>query len=211
MLINQLIKKLKKFDQVIFDLDNTLFDQSDYDIGAFEDIEKKLTTLTQLPLSGLAKFLYHHKQKMGTNYPFLFNDTLVKYKLPQHFLTAMLTEYYHHNGCYIKKCNSLIPSLISIFLTKKIFIVTNGPTIVQQTKVDRLMLKDHTSEIIICDSKKSETLKPNRYAFDLIEKKHNTTSIVMVGDSMDTDGLFAKSAHIPFIHFSYIDSCHENT
>lgn len=211
MLVNSLISKLNNFDDIIFDLDNTLFDQKDYDIGAFEDIEIKLTALSQLTLSGFAKFLYNHKQKMGSNYPFLFNDALTKYKLSQHYLTVMLTEYYHHNGHYIKEKKSLIPSLLTIFSTKKTFIVTNGPTIVQQTKIDKLRLKNYTSEIIICEPKLPKTLKPNRYAFDLLKNKHSLTSTVMVGDTIETDGLFAKNADIPFIHFSYIDYCHENT
>lgn len=211
MLIDLLVSKLDKFDDIIFDLDNTLFDQRDYDIGAFEDIEVKLSRLSQKNITGFTNFLYQHKQKKGANYPFLFNDALATYKLPQDYLAIMLTEYYHHDGRYIKSKNSLIPSLLTIFSTKNAFIVTNGPTVVQQTKIDKLRLKNHTCEIIICDSKSPKTLKPNKYAYNLLMNKHHLTSTVMVGDTVETDGLFAKNAGIPFIHFDYIEHCHENT
>lgn len=211
MLITSLIHQLNNVDDVIFDLDNTLFNQEDYDFGAFEEIEKKLIVISRLPLYGIAHFLLRHKQNKGANYPYLFNDALTTYKLPQHYLSIMLETYYQHNGRYISQEKSLIPDLLTVFKTKRTFIVTNGPIMVQQTKIDKLKLNNYSCDIVICDSKSPHHLKPNSYAFDLLKKRHHLTSVTMVGDTIETDGLFAKNAQIPFIHFSYVDYCHENT
>ena len=211
MLIKKLAHQLSKYDDIIFDLDNTLFDQSDYDIGAFKEIEKKLSEITQLPLKGLAIFLHTHKLKMGVLYPYLFNDAIAAYELPNHYLSIMLNTYYKHDGKYISKKASLIPTLFEILDEKRLFVVTNGQKNVQQTKIDRLQLNNYVCDIVLCEPKSPERLKPNRYAFDLLNKRHKLNSVVMVGDTTETDGLFAKNAKIPFIHFSYKDYLHENT
>jgi len=210
MLTCVLISKLKNYDEIIFDLDNTLFSQRDYDKGAFEDIENELKKITQSRLTNFAQFLSLHKQKMGNDYGFLFNDTLAQYHLPADFLKVMLANYYHHDGRYIKTVNSLMPEISRSFTDKKIFVVTNGPTKVQQTKIAKLELELFATDIVICDPKAPETLKPNRYAFDKLTQKHHLIKPVMVGDSFDTDGLFAKNVNIPFIHFTYDTSTDEN-
>ena len=211
MLVSTLLTQLKNYDDIIFDLDNTLFSQCDYDNGAFEDIENTLTDLTQIPLVGLAKFLSQRKNKMGNNYGFLFNDALTHYLLSIDYLPIVLNKYYQHNGHYITPTNSLLPYINEEFPNKRIFIITNGPTKVQQTKIEKLSLNLHAADIIICDPKNTDTLKPNRYAYDILNKKHKLTNPVMVGDSLETDGLFAKNVSIPFIHFTYDVSTDENS
>jgi len=210
MLMSQLISQLKSFNEIIFDLDNTLFAQRDYDKGAFEDIENELKKTTQSRLTNFAQFLLLHKQKMGNDYGFLFNDALAQYHLPEDYLKVMLAIYYHHDGRYIKTVNSLIPEISRAYTDKKIFVVTNGPTKVQQTKMAKLGVGLFATDIVICDPKAPETLKPNRYAFDILTHKHHLVKPVMVGDSFDTDGLFAKNINMPFIHFTYDTSTDEN-
>lgn len=210
MLTCLLINKLESYDEIIFDLDNTLFAQQDYDMGAFEDIENELKKKTQSKLTNFSRFLSLHKQKMGNDYGFLFNDTLAQYHLPESYLKVMLAMYYHHDGRYIKTDKSLIPKISSAFNDKKMFVVTNGPTKVQQTKIAKLELDLFATDIIICDPKAPEALKPKRYAFDLLNQKHHLVKPVMVGDSFATDGLFAKNVNIPFIHFTYDTSTNEN-
>ena len=209
MLMSTLLTQLKNYDEIIFDLDNTLFSQCDYDKGAFEDIENALTELTQLPLLGFTQFLSQHKQKMGNNYGFLFNDALTRYQLSIAYLSVVLDKYYQHNGRYINPINSLVPHINKTFTNKKIFIVTNGPTKVQQTKIKKLSL--NVTDIIICDPKYPDTLKPKSYAYDILTKKHSLANPVMVGDSLETDGLFAKNVNIPFIHFIYDVNADENS
>ncbi|NQY35416.1 MAG: HAD family hydrolase [Alteromonadaceae bacterium] len=210
MLIKELISQLAGFDEIIFDLDNTLFDQGTFDIGAFEDIESELKSLSGSPLVNFADFLASHKKKMGNNYGYLFNDALAQYHLPNHYISPMLSKYYNHDGRYIKISDSLIPKISKLFAVKNIFIVTNGPTKVQTTKVTKLKLQALSKEIIICDPKKPNTLKPEDYAFKLLNKKHNLRNVVMVGDCFETDGLFAKNSNIPFIQFTYLKNNNEN-
>lgn len=206
-----LIQQLQPFNQIIFDLDNTLFDQRDYDRGAFEDIEQKLMQL--LPannMNGLALFLLMHKQKKGANYGYLFNDALTHYQLPNHFLKVFINLYYQHNGHYIKPCHSLISTLAEQLPQQQFFIVTNGPTKVQQTKIAKLQLNKYVNDIVICDPKFPETLKPNKYAFTLLKKRHKLSHCVMVGDSIATDGKFAQQINIPFIYFNYVKANYKN-
>lgn len=209
MLENELIDQLKCYDDIIFDLDNTLFDQRDYDIGAFEDIENNLLKLTQLPLVGLADFLFKLKNSKGANYRFLFNDALKEFKLSEQYLKVMLELYYQHDGRYITAVNSLLP-LLDVLKNKSIFIVTNGPSKVQNKKIEKLGLSKIVAEIIICDPFQSEKLKPNKYAYEQLRKKHTLRNTIMVGDSLTTDGMFAENANIPFIHFTYKNKRYEN-
>jgi putative hydrolase of the HAD superfamily len=210
MLIKELESQLSEFDEIIFDLDNTLFDQRYYDLGAFEDIASALVSLSGLPLSHFARFLLSHKKKMGNNYSYLFNDALEEYHLPQHYISAMLNQYYNHDGRYINHSDSLIPHIAKLLTEKSIFIVTNGPKKVQSTKVTKLKLEALSNQIIICDPKEPSTLKPEDYAFKLLNEKYHLNNVVMVGDCFETDGLFAKNSNIPFIQFTYLKSNNEN-
>ncbi len=210
MLNNQLSELLQPYNEVIFDLDNTLFSQQSFDSGAFTDIEHYLRSYCQVPLEGFAQFLQQHKVKMGSNYGFLFNDALAHFQLPQTHLKSMLKHYYQHDGGNIDIKKSLLPALSQIFADKLTFIVTNGPTQVQQTKVSKLQLTNKVTDIIICDPKKPEHLKPSSYAFEQLTKKHLMINPVMVGDSLETDALFAKNINIPFIHFIYSSQNNEH-
>lgn len=200
MLTEQLFEQLITFEEIIFDLDNTLYPQEDFDRGAFEDITAALQKKSQLALNGMEDFLMTHKKLKGNKYNKLFNDTLDKYHLSQSLLTIMLTNYVGHDGKYINKANSLLPLIKKYLNNKKIFVVTNGPIKVQQTKLKCLAIAQYAT-IVICSSKEPKQLKPNRYAFDVLSKKHQFIKPVMVGDDYSTDGLFAKNINIPFIHF----------
>lgn len=203
MLIKNLLTKISTYNEVIFDLDNTLFSQQCFDYGAFVEIENYLTKTYNSSMIGFADFLQQHKNKMGNNYGYLFNDALAHYQLPLTHLKNILACYYQHDGSNILIKNSLLPLLEGIFTEKLTFVITNGPNQVQQTKVKKLQLTTKVTDIIICDSKKPETLKPSSYAFDILSRKYPMTNPVMVGDSLDTDGIFAKNVKIPFIHFVY--------
>ncbi len=200
MLVNQLFEQLKDYDEVIFDLDNTLFFQQDYDRGAFEDIESVLKEVNSVNCTGIANFLLAHKQLKGNKYPSLFNDALSKYHLPKHLLAIMLEYYTQHDGRYISAEKSLIPSVKKHLIDKKLFIVTNGREIVQSTKLKCLAVEKFAVSLI-CSPKNSLQLKPNRFAFDELSKQHDFINPVMVGDDLTTDGLFARNCNIPFIHF----------
>ena len=68
MLIKKLAHQLSKYDDIIFDLDNTLFDQSDYDIGAFKEIEKHVSAFECISTSDVANLLHsvnilNHEQR----------------------------------------------------------------------------------------------------------------------------------------------------
>ncbi|MGV2870845.1 HAD family hydrolase [Colwellia sp. E150_009] len=200
MLVEQLFEQLTPFSEVIFDLDNTIYSQQDFDRGAFEDITTALKEECSLPITGFADYLSYLKEIKGNKYNKLFNDALAKYQLPNTLLPVMLASYSAHDGRYIKQADSLVPLIKKHLKSKKVFVVTNGPVQVQTTKLKRLGLPDWVT-FVICSSKIPEQLKPNRYAFDKITKQHPCSKPVMVGDDHTTDGLFADKVNIPFIHF----------
>jgi len=200
MLVEQLFEQLTPFNEVIFDLDNTIYSQQYFDRGAFEDITTALKEECSLPITGFADYLLYLKEIKGNKYKRLFNDALAKYQLPNYLLPVMLASYTAHDGRYINQADSLVPLIKTRLKNKKIFVVTNGPVQVQITKLKRLGLHDWVT-YVICSSKKPEQLKPNRYAFDKITKQHPCSKLIMVGDDDTTDGLFAHKVNIPFIHF----------
>jgi len=200
MLTAQLFEQLVSFNEIIFDLDNTLYHQEDFDRGAFEDIAYALKKETHLPLNNIANFLINHKKIKGNKYNKLFNDALTKYDLPQDLLPIMLSQYSLHNGRRISNESSLIPLIKKYLTNKKIFVVTNGPIKVQQTKVSCLAIEEFAT-VIICSSNEPKQLKPNPYAFNQLSKKYSFIKPVMVGDDRSTDGVFASNVNIPFIHF----------
>ena len=56
------------------------------------------------------------------------------WELPNHYLSIMLNTYYKHDGKYISKKASLIPTLFEILDEKRLFVVTNGQKMFNKLK-----------------------------------------------------------------------------
>ena len=204
MSVDSLLNKLKTYQSLLFDLDNTLFSQQEFDRGAFEEIAHEFKKNGQLNDRDFTHFLITEKQKRGSCYPHLFDDAIGHFGLKPRLLSQMIKIYKSHNGIYLCKDNSLQSHLKELKHSgKQLFVVSNGYLDTQRQKLIKLGILPLLDDYIICSGSAPQQLKPAPWAFLQLQKKHKLIYPVMVGDNLKIDGGFAEQSHIPFIHFKY--------
>lgn len=204
MLIDNLINELVNYKDLIFDLDDTIYEKKLFDIGAYEDIEKYFLSKTIVDLTGMAIFLNLTRKKKGNDYKNLFDDAALKYNLSNVSVKKMIDLYRNHNCKYVKYNQSLMPYLIDNLKTyQRIFIVSNGYKKTQKRKICKLKINYFSTGIVICNPEKPEQLKPSNWAFNVLDKKFFLKTPVIIGDREDIDGEFASNSGVPFIKYKY--------
>jgi len=185
------LEHLKSYQNIIFDLDNTIYDQRDFDFEVY-------TQLFDSPL--LAKKLLLYKQEMPYGYTKLFNDFLEKEKIDKSVKECV--EFYRSYEPELNEIPSLVPYLHSLD-SSDLYLISNGYKKLQMAKIKALNLANIFTKIIILDPLESSKLKPNHEAFTQlnISKKDS----IYVGDNLNIDKEFAKNAKIDFCHFQFIN------
>lgn len=93
---------------------------------------------------------------------------------------------------YIKAQNNIVlndgmKEFLDSLKSKEItmFILTNGPTVHQNNKIDNLGIREYFDEIFI--SGDINVLKPDKKIFDLVADKYTDSEIYYLGDSFEND------------------------
>ena len=206
MLTKDLLKETNNFSDIIFDLDNTIYQHCFFDRGAYNDIEEYFCRFNKKYI-GFSKYLCNRRLIDGVEYGKLFDDAVLKFGLKFENVKKMIDIYSNHEARCLSAESSLVPILKVIVKSeqKRLFIVTNGKWKIQQTKIKKLGIDFIATDIVICIPDSPEKMKPHSWAFDILNEKHSLKNTVMVGNSRKYDGEFAKNSGIDFIYFNYKD------
>lgn len=194
---------ITSYQTYIFDLDNTLYAETDYLFVAYEAIAKYLAQKRpEIKAEAMAEFLktgFVHHGRQG-----LFDGLLDKFKIKGIELADLLE---------ILRTVSIDPNLELYPLMaasldqlnekgKDIFVVTNGNTIQQRNKVDHLEWNNRLDFIEVVYAQEHEP-KPSPAAFHWLNKNRRviTDDTIMIGDQK-TDEQFAANAQIDFIYIN---------
>ncbi len=203
----ELHNKIQKFDLIIFDLDNTIYDEKNYDFYALKKVaiylENKINTKKDKIFKDL-KILRLSKSNI-----LIFNEFLIKFNLSKKefkFLVKNSLKIFQLYNCKnLTKVSSLKSLIRDSYIKKDLFLVTNGHPIRQMNKINSLNIKKYFKKIFILDGKKKK-LKPSiesvKYLLKPIKKFGNKNS-VYIGDNLDVDKKFAKNLKISFLHFKF--------
>lgn len=199
--VDTLFNWLADYDDWLFDLDNTLFEQSAYDACVFADIEAWLAA-AGCSVEGLAQHLLRQKTQQGAQDPKLFDRVLAQWGIDQHWLPAVIERYRQARPDF-HTSQSLVAALSEHLTGHRLFIVTNGHAALQAHKVRCLGLDRLATEVVYCDKYQPQRLKPSLWAWQQLNEHHQLSHPVFVGDSWETDAGFAANAGIDFIQFRY--------
>ena len=203
----ELHNKIQEFDIIIFDLDNTIYDEKNYDLYALKKVaiylENKINTKKNKIFKEL-KILRFSKSNM-----LIFNKFLIKFNLSKkefNFLVKKSIKIFQLYNCKnLTKVNSLKSLIKDNYIKKDLFLVTNGHPIRQMNKINFLGIKKYFKKIFILDGKKKK-LKPSiesvKYLLKSIKKFRNKNS-VYIGDNLDIDRKFAKNLKISFLYYKF--------
>ena len=200
---------MKKYETLIFDLDDTLIDNYISAKFAFEQTLKLLS----IPYNDeiFERWLTFEKQYWSAfeknELSFLDNITTIKDKIE--FVRAKrfvlffkpfnlsledsfkINEYYCELlGYNIIQIEGAADTLKDLSKNHEIVVATNGPKNAATNKVKKAKLDSYISEIV--SSEETGSSKPNKEFYDYLYKKiqnKNKETMIMIGDSLSTDVL----------------------
>ena len=155
--MHNLKKKLKEYDIVIFDLDDTIYSQKDYDNPALRQVskylEKKIFINKELIFKNLRKL---KKVRRGLPPKLIFNAFLKDKKISKkkNIISKCISLFQYYNCVELKKSKSLKNLIKSTYKKKNLFLVTNGNNKRQMNKIINLGIKKYFKKIFILDGKK---------------------------------------------------------
>jgi len=208
MRLIDLKKKLSKYQIIIFDLDDTIFSQQNYDTPALilvsKLIEKKIGISAKVIFQKLRK---QKKIRRGKAPQLLFNNFFKNIKIDKKNLTiSKCVSMFQNFECKnLANSKSLKLFIKNLYKDRTLFLVTNGNVARQNKKIKYLGIKKFFKRIYILDGVRKK-IKPSIANTDTLVKflkTHEDLKAVYVGDNMVSDKKFAKNLKIDFIFYEF--------
>ena len=159
---------------IVFDLDDTLYNEVDFLKSAYQEIAKKIDPNNPV-LYGRMFSMY----RRGEN---VFNFLTSLYNVP----IANLIEWYRQHVPNITLFDGVKDVLHAIKKHEgKIAIITDGRSSTQRNKISQLGVDDFIDLIIISEEIKSE--KPNEHNYRLVEEHFKATDYTYIADNLKKD------------------------
>lgn len=201
-------KKLFKFDILVFDLDDTIYSQKNYDTPALLSVSRfiqKKTNLKSLDIFNTLRKL--KKIRRGKPPKFLFNIFFknIKIKYKNYIVDKCVRLFQSYKCKELKKSKSLKFIIKNLYKKKILFLVTNGNVKRQNNKIKYLGIRKYFKKIFILDGIKKETKPSINNVQSLVKfiSIYKDFKSVYIGDNLITDRKFAKNLKISFIHFEF--------
>lgn len=196
------MKNLDKYSTIIFDLDNTLYNEIEYLINAYRFISENISSRNHsCPPNEIFNFILNEFKINGRKN--LYQKTVDKFSIGNYSLNEFLNDMrivpIPENSI---KINSKLYSFVKDSIDKfNIFIVTNGTLVQQKNKIRSVDIpcKDQI-KIIYCDSFGIDKRKPDPYFIEFLTKefKINRNEMIFIGDGNE-DQLSALRGKIDFL------------
>ena len=197
------MKSLKSYSTVIFDLDNTLYDEIEYLTRAYSFIGEKISELYKdLSAQDILIFLVNEFKSGGRKN--LYQKLITKFSCDNYSLSMFFNDLRNvpipNDSIQIKdELNSFISENIDKY---KFFIATNGNLIQQKNKFRSVNIpyKDRFNAVY-CDSFGIEKRKPSPFFINYISKEFDIGlhEMIFVGDS-EVDYYAAVNGKIDFLN-----------
>lgn len=199
--LSELHDKLEQYDAVIFDLDDTLYNELDYVKSGFKAVAT-ITPQTPNTFERLMEYFAEGKVAIDT----LLNDSG---NMSKHTKDACVRAYRDHKPD-LKLTNEVKSLLIELRKHgKKIGIISDGRPIGQRTKIAALGIEEFVDEIIITDELAGTSgdimnfRKPNDTAFTLMQRRLGVAldKMVYIADNTAKDFHACRSLGFDGIHY----------
>ncbi len=184
---------------ILFDLDDTLYNESDFVKSGFAAVAKELEFRGVGKSAKIQKLLesFHFNESRN----FVFNKAADELNFPITWINELVDIYRLHHPAieFFSDTKQVIQQLKKNYL---LGCITDGWAQVQRNKINALNLKKYIDCIVICDDFGREYWKPNPFAFykccEILGLE--TTEVVFVGDNPERDIQAAKNAEIKSVH-----------
>lgn len=174
---------------LVFDLDDTLYNEETYVLSGFKAVSNFLTTTYKLSDTSNDMFNYMKENGRGK----VFDYILHKHDLYTKTLIRKCISIYRLHRPNIE-LSSEAKDCLERFEKYKKYIVTDGNKIVQKNKIEALNLKKYIAKSYITYQYGKKYSKPSIYCFELIKQKENCNfeDIIYLGDNPNKDFINIK-------------------
>lgn len=181
---------------VVFDMDDTLYDEFDFVKSGFQTVAKYLATTYDLNEQILYEWMWNAVLENGRGA--IFDDLLKEFHLYKRTLVKKCISIYRLHEPKLKLPTESEKVLQELSRDYVLFLVTDGNKIVQQNKITALKLDHYMKKCYITYRYGRKHSKPSPYCFQLIARKENVdpSQIVYIGDNPTKDFIGIKPLKI---------------
>ncbi|MGV8145768.1 MAG: HAD family hydrolase [Alkaliphilus sp.] len=176
---------------IVFDLDDTLYNEIDFVKSGFREVAKHLNTAYSVPINESYKFMMEQLINVGRGR--IFDDVLRKYSIynRRNVRSCVLTYRLHKPEITLSK---EADKCLKRFESFPLYIVTDGNKLVQENKIEALKLKNRVKFSFITHRYGIKNAKPSPYCFLKIctLEKVSPENIVYIGDNPNKDFIGIK-------------------
>lgn len=196
---DELKDAFNQYENLIFDLDDTVFSEEVFDYHAFKSIALRFYLMSEIDADLYSKNGIIEKRKSRTN---LFNRISPVSNLSN---IDLIVDYYQNFKCGdILKDYSIISIIKEMYMNgKKIYVVSNGHPARQNNKIENLGINKYLTKTYICHPLTENKLKPSGDVLDKIGIARGSKKSLIIGDNEEIDGGFAKSRLLDFYLFRF--------
>lgn len=171
---------------LVFDLDDTLFDETTYVKSGFEAVAHYLSSKNNFEFNSVLEVMDSILSRKGRGH--VFDDTLNYFKIYSKKEVLKCLSVYRMHEPKIKLWKAAEKCLIR-FKNHPIYIVTDGNKIVQHKKIVALGLENKVKKYFISYRHGLKHSKPSPYCFLKIAQleKSNPDKIIYIGDNVNKD------------------------
>ena len=192
--------KLQNYKNIIFDLDNTLLDQSQYDQEIFRLYFEKHPD-TKKTATDLGTSLAIKKMHAPYGYNRTFDDFFKERKI--NLSIKSLIQFYHFPPVVLINPANFVLELLNSLVDKNLIIISNGYPRVQYNKIVSLGIGKYFNQICILTPGLEPAIKPSNEILKSLYLEEGES--VYVGDNLEIDKSFAENCNFEFIHFNITD------
>ncbi len=170
---------------IVFDLDDTLYDETTYVKSGFKAVASFLHTTYQLPAKEVYLDLLAELEKGRGS---IFDSVLKKKHIFSEKLTRKCVTVYRFHKPEIK-LDTVVVNCLKRFKGYPVYIVTDGNKIVQHNKIKALGLDKKVKGFYITHRYGVQYAKPSSYCFLKICEREKTTpdQVVYIADNLHKD------------------------
>ena len=192
-------KQLFKHISVIaFDLDDTLYDRSAFEQGAYQTLSRHLAKKYQIKEEILLKEFLSIREEKHSNYPHLFSTALARVGIDDpNSLEMCLQAYRSYQPITLMLYPGVLQVLSRLGKEYVLALITNGREKTQRHKVQALGLESSFQSIVYADAlgEKRQFRKPHSKPYEVLlqEFQIDPSQMLYVGDNPFVDFLGALS------------------
>lgn len=194
---------------VIFDLDDTLYNEKDFVLNGFRTVCQYLSIKYNINFDEMFYNCVETLEQQGRGK--VFNELCKYYNLTEDI--SLLVDIYRNAKPKISLYEDSIYVLNKLSKVYKLGLITDGMAKVQWNKIKALGIEMYFDKIIVTDDFGRDYWKPHRFAYDVMLKCFSCISkeAIYVGDNPNKDFIGAREVGLKTIRIIREHGDHMNT